>query len=170
MLRRAAPTDQRVQSASLRPPAGTAPSGEAFPAALTTEARVIADALADKVLVTGFTDPTHGEGIVEIVHYGRDGTGVVDRLAAREAGLKPFRWEIRTRRPRGGVPYVYISGDGRDDGAAVRYASDRQSITFSDVQYGSHFSFGIIQDLLAGLRADAAADQSRGLRSMRPTR
>ena len=146
-----APRQQNsVQSASLRPPPGTAPSGEAVPAALMTEARVIADALAGKVLVTGFTDPTHGEGIVEIVHYGRDGTGVVDRLAAREAGLKPFRWEVRTRRPRGSAPYVYISGDGRDDGAAVRYASDRQSITFSDAQYGSHFSFGIIQECWPG--------------------
>lgn len=139
-----------VQSASLRSPAGPAQSGEAVPAAVAAEARVITDALAGKVLVTGFTDPTHGEGIAEIVHYRRDGTGVVDRLAAREAGLKPFRWEVRTRRPQGGAPYVYISGDGRDDGAAVRYSSDRQSITFSDAQYGSHFAFGIIQSCWPG--------------------
>ena len=134
-----------VQSASARSSAGPAPSGAPVPAAMATEARVIAEALAGKVLVTGFTDPAHGEGVAEIVHYRRDGTGLVDRLAARQSGLKQFRWEVRTRRPQGGAPYVFISGDGREDGAAVRYSSERQSITFSDAQYGRHFAFGILQ-------------------------
>ena len=79
-----------------------------------------------------------------------DGSGVVDRLAAREAGLKPFRWEVRTRRPQHGAPYIFIAGNGRDDGAALRYSTERQSITFSDARYGPHFAFGIIQDCWPG--------------------
>jgi hypothetical protein len=139
-----------VQSASLRPPTGPAPSGETASPALAAETRAIADALAGKVLVTGFADRTHGEGVIEIVHYRRDGTGVVDRLAAREPGLKPFRWEVRSRRPQGGAPYVFIAGDDREDGAALRYSNERQSLTFSDVEYGPHFAFGIVQDCWPG--------------------
>ncbi len=141
----------QTANASARAPTVAAPSGgDAVPATVATEARVITDALAGKVLVTGFTNPTFGEGVIEVIHYRRDGTGVVDRLAAREAGLKPFRWEVRTRRPQSGAPYVFISGDGRDDGAALRYSSERQSITFSDAQYGRHFAYGIIQNCWPG--------------------
>src|SRR5690606_13007520 len=104
------------------------------PVALAAEARVIADALSGRVLVTGFSNPKHGEGVAEVVYYGQDGTGVVDRLAAREPGLKQFRWEVRTRQPPNSRPYVFIAGDGRNDGAALRYSSERQSISFSDAQ------------------------------------
>jgi hypothetical protein len=139
------PPPPRQQIASARP-VPTAASGEPAPTALAVESRAIADALTGNVLVTGFTNPTHGEGVAEVVYYGRNGQGMVDRLAAREPGLKPFRWEVRTRRPPGGQPYVFISGDGRDDGAAVRYSSERQSLTFSDSDYGRHFAYGIIQN------------------------
>jgi hypothetical protein len=88
--------------------------------------------------------------VIEVVHYRPDGSGVVDRIAAREAGLKPFHWEVRTRRPQHGAPYIFIAGDGRDDGAALRYSSERRSITFSDARYGPHFAFGIIQDCWPG--------------------
>jgi hypothetical protein len=139
---------QRSQVASARP--GSAFSGEAVPSAIAREAATIEDALRGRVLVTGFTDREHGESVAEVVYYGRDGNGVVNRLAGRSAESQPFRWAVRARRPAGALPYVFISGDGREDGAAVTYSSARQSITFSDIDFGRHFSYGIIQDCWPG--------------------
>jgi len=158
---------QRTQTAS----AGPLPalSGESIPSNMAREATTVADALRGHVLVTGFTNPEYGEGVAEVVYYGRDGTGIVERLAARGGGQpQTFRWIVRARRPAGALPYIFISGDGRDDGAAVTYVSERQSLTFSDVDFGRHFAFGVIQDCWPGFvptpppatakGCDAAAD------------
>jgi hypothetical protein len=139
----------RNQTASVRPVSTL--SGAPVASDLSREAATVADALRGHVLVTGFTDPEYGQGVAEVVYYGRDGSGVVDRVAARGGGRpQPFRWIVRARRPAGALPYVFISGDGKDDGAAVTYVSERQSITFSDVDFGRHFAFGIIQDCWPG--------------------
>lgn len=117
---------------------------------LAAEARDLAKAISGKVVVATFTNPLYGEGVTEIVYYRPDGTGLVDRLAAREPNLQSFRWEVRTREYPGGASYLFISGDGRDDGAAVTYLPERQRLTFSDVRYGPYFSFGLIQNCWPG--------------------
>lgn len=139
---------QRTQTASAQP--GSAFSGNAVPSNVAREATTVGDALRGHVLVTAFTNPQHGEGVAEVVYYGRDGTGVVDRLAVRGGQLQPFRWAVRARRPAGALPYVFIAGDGKDDGAAVTYVGERQSITFSDVDFGRHFAFGVLQECWPG--------------------
>ncbi|HEX2114174.1 MAG TPA: hypothetical protein VHM01_07185 [Alphaproteobacteria bacterium] len=138
------PPARSSQTASVRPVAAL--SGEAVPSAVTREVGTVADALRGRVLVTGFTNPAHGDGVAEVIYYGRDGTGVIHRVAARSAQPQTFRWDVRARRPAGALPYVFISGDGRDDGAAVTYSSERQSVTFSDVDFGRHFAYGILQN------------------------
>jgi hypothetical protein len=117
---------------------------------MAREAATLEDALRGHVLVTGFTNREHGDGVAEVVYYGRDGSGVVDRMAAGGAQPQTFRWTVRGRRPAGALPYVFIAGDGREDGAAVTYSAERQSITFSDVDYGRYFAYGVIQDCWPG--------------------
>lgn len=162
------PTEQRTQTAS----AGARPvaplSGESVPSNVAREATAIEDALRGRVLVTGLTNPEHGDGVAEVIYYGRNGTGVVDRTATGGAQPASFRWTVRARRPAGALPYTFISGDGRDDGAAVSYSRERQSVTFSDAEFGRHFAYGIIQDCWPGFaptqppptvrRCDPAAD------------
>lgn len=117
---------------------------------LAAEARSVADAISGHVVVAAFTNPLDGEGVAEIVYYRPDGTGIVDRLAAREPTLQTFRWSVRARPSTNGASYVFISGDDRDDGAAVTYSPERQRLTFSDVRYGPYFSFGLIQNCWPG--------------------
>jgi hypothetical protein len=139
----------RTQTASARPVAAS--SGDAVPSNVAREATTVADALRGHVLVTGFSKAEYGEGVAEVVYYGRDGNAMIDRVAARGGGQpQPFRWVVRARRPPGALPYIFISGDGKDDGAAVTYVSERQSVTFSDADFGRHFAFGIIQDCWPG--------------------
>lgn len=125
-------------------------SGDAVPSNIARDAVTIEEALRGRVLVTAFTNPEHGEGVAEVVYYGRDGTGAVHRLAAGAAQPQPFRWAVRARRPAGALPYAFISGDGRSDGAALTYSVERQSITFSDADFGRHFAYGIIQTCWPG--------------------
>ena len=149
-------TDRPPQIASAQPVSASpraSTSGESTPRPPNTEARALQNALAGHVLITAFTNPQHSEGVAEAVYYGKDGNGIVDRLAARAPSPQPFRWEVRTKQTPGMRPYVFISGDGRDDGAAVSYSSERRSVAFSDTKYGPYFSFGVIQDCWPGFVA-----------------
>jgi hypothetical protein len=151
------PAPPRSQTASVRP-VSAAYSGDAVPTSVSREATSVADALRGRVLVTGFTDPAHGDGVAEVVYYGRDGTGVIDRAGVRDAQPQTFRWAVRTRRPAGALPYVFISGDGREDGAAVTYSGDRQSVTFSDADFGRHFAYGVLQNCWPGFASTRPAN------------
>lgn len=156
LLLAACSTDRPTQIASAQPVSTTARasfSGESATRPLNTEARALQNALAGHVLITAFTNPQHSEGVAEAVYYGKDGTGMVDRLAARAPSLQPFRWDVRTKQTSGARPYIFISGDGRDDGAAVSYSSERRSVAFSDAKYGPYFSFGVIQGCWPGFVA-----------------
>jgi hypothetical protein len=160
------PPAQRTQTASAGPVAAF--SGDAAPPTVAREAVTIEDALRGRVLVTGFTKPEHGEGVAEVVYYGRDGIAAVHRIAAGDAQPQPFRWGVRARRPAGALPYAFIASDGRNDGAAVTYSAERQSVTFSDADFGRHFAYGVIQACWPGFApsrpsaavpvCDAAAD------------
>ncbi len=156
LLLAACGTEPPAQLASAQPVSATAPTsfnGESTTRPLDAEARVLQGALAGRVLITAFTNPRHSEGVAEAVYYGKDGTGMVDRLAARAPSLQPFRWEVRTRQMPGARAYMFISGDGRNDGAAVSYSRERRSISFSDAKYGPYFAFGVIQECWPGFVA-----------------
>lgn len=138
------------ERAGSRPALSSKPPPDAGFGSPVGDAQAIADAIAGRVVVAGFTNPLHGEGVAEIVYYRRDGAGFVYRFAAREPALHRFAWQVRTQPSTQGPGYAFIASDGRDDGAAVTFAPDRQRLTFSDIRYGPYFSFGVLQDCWPG--------------------
>lgn len=146
----AATTGTATARAATAPRAAPERPQDAAQPATAADVRALEAALRGRVAIAGFTNPQHGEGVAEIVHYAKDGAGYVYRLAGREPAMKTFRWAVRSRTGADGQRYAFIAADGRDDGAAVTFDRERGRLTFSDTGYGPHFAYAIIQDCWPG--------------------
>lgn len=135
-----APKSSRVESGRIVPDTAAGPA--------TAHAQLIRNTLRDRVVVAGFTSSSEGPRIAEIVYYRPDGIAFVQRLG--ETALRTFRWDVGAQGTGDGSSYAFISSDGRDDGAAVALAAGGRRLTFSDVDYGPNFAFGVVENCWPG--------------------